>query len=89
VASGLDRDLELGSDAVGGGDEDGVPIARRLQVEECAEPAEPGVAACARRRAGQRLDRLDQRVAGVDIDSGFLVAPAVLVADGILPGDAL
>jgi hypothetical protein len=89
VSAGLDRDLELGADAIGGDDEDRIAIAGRLQIEERAEPAEPGIAARARRRASERLDRLDQRVAGVDVDSGVLVAAAVLVADGILPDDAL
>ena len=43
--SGFDRDLELGADAVGGGDQDRILEARRLQVEEAAETADPGVRA--------------------------------------------
>ena len=37
----LDRDLELGADAVGAGDQDRVLEARRLEVEQAAEAAQP------------------------------------------------
>ena len=68
---GLDRDLELGADAVGGGDEQGIDIAGRLQVKQRAEPAQRCVRAGSSGRLGQRLDRLDQRRACVDIDAGL------------------
>ena len=77
VAAGGDRDLELGADAVGGGDEDRVAVARRLEVEERAEAAEPRRRSRARRRACQRLQPLDERVAGIDIDAGPAIAVAV------------
>ena len=41
---GLDGDLELGADAVVGGDQQRIAKAGRLEVEQPAEPAEPGVA---------------------------------------------
>ena len=78
VPPGLDRDLELGADAVRGGDEDRIAIARRLEIEERAEAAEPGIGSRPRRGARQRLYRLDERVPGVDIDAGSAVAQGAL-----------
>jgi hypothetical protein len=86
MAPGGDRDLQLGADAVGGGHQQGVAIAERRQVEERAEPAEAAGAAAARRRPGERLDRLDQGVAGVDVDTGLAIGLAVY---GVLPEDGL
>jgi hypothetical protein len=86
VLAGGDRQLELGADAVGSGDEDGIAIAGGLRIEEGAETAEGRRRAAARGRAGERLDRLDQRSAGVDVDPGGFVGQAVY---GVLPGDAL
>jgi len=86
VPAGRDGDLELGAHAIGRGDEDRIAKAGSLGIEEGAEAAEAGGGAAARRRPRQRLDRLDQRVAGIDIDTGRLVGPAVY---GVLPGDAL
>ena len=51
VPAGVDGDLELGADAVGGGDQDRVLEARGLEVEQRAEAAELGVGA---RPAGSR-----------------------------------
>jgi hypothetical protein len=86
VLAGGDRQLELGADAVGRGDEDGIAIACRLRIEEGAEAAERGRRSSAGGRARQRLDRLDQRIAGIDVDPGGFVGEAVY---GVLPGDAL
>jgi hypothetical protein len=78
VAPGGDGDLQLGADAVVGGDQQGVAVAGRLQVEEAAEAAEAGVRPAAGGRAGQRLDGLDQRVARIDVDAGILVGQRVV-----------
>jgi hypothetical protein len=86
VPAGGDGELELGADAVGGGNQDRIAIAGGLGVEEGAEAAEAGRRAAAGGGARQRLDRLDQGVAGVDVDPGGSVGPAVY---GVLPGDAL
>jgi len=86
VAAGRDGELELGADAVGCGDQDRVPIAGGLRVEEGAEAPEAGRGPAAGGGARQRLDRLDQGIAGVDVDPGGFVGPAVY---GVLPGDAL
>ena len=66
VPAAVDRELELGADAVIGGDQQRIAIARRLEIEEAAEAAERGVRARPRGRLGQRRDRLDQRIAGGD-----------------------
>jgi hypothetical protein len=69
VQPGLDRDLELGPDAIRRRDDQRVREAGGLQVEERPEAAELGVGAAPARRAGQGLDRVDQRLAGVDVDA--------------------
>ena len=76
VAAAVDGELELGADAVIGGDQQGIAIAGRLEVEEAAEAAERGVRARPRGRLGERRDRLDQRVAGGDVDARFGVGVA-------------
>ena len=45
MQAGLDRDLELGADAVGGGDQDRVLEAGGLEVEQAAEAADLGIGA--------------------------------------------
>ena len=45
MQAGLDRDLDLGADAVGGRDQDRVLEAGRLEVEQSAEAADFGVGA--------------------------------------------
>src|SRR5215469_17450611 len=77
VPAGEDGELELGADAVGSGDQDGVAVARGFQIEERAETAQSGVAAGARGRLGERLDRLHQRIAGIDIDAGVAIILAL------------
>src|SRR5690606_2948080 len=69
--------LQLGADAVGAADQDRVLEAGGLEVEERAEAAEPAHGAGAVGGARQRLDGLDQRVAGIDVDPGVLVGQAV------------
>ena len=49
MAAAVDGELELGADAVIGGDQQRIAIARRLEVEEAAEAAQRGV----RARAGR------------------------------------
>ena len=70
VPAGLDRDLDLGADAVGGGDQDRIGKAGALEVEQAAEAADFGVRARPRGRAHQRLDQLHHAVAGIDVDAG-------------------
>ena len=72
----FDRDLDLGADAVVGGDQDGIAKARRLEVEQAAEAADLGVGAGAARRPDQRLDALDHGVARIDVDPGVGVSQA-------------
>ena len=67
VQAGIDGDLELGADAVGGADEHRVAKAGGLEVEQRAEAADAAHGADAVGSAGERLDPVDQRVAGFDI----------------------
>jgi len=45
VQARIDGDLQLGADPVGGGDDQRIGKARRLQVEQGPEPAEAGIRA--------------------------------------------
>ena len=69
----LDRELDLGADAVVGGDQQRVGIARRAWIEEAAEAAELGIGAGPRGRPRERRDPLDQRVARRDRHSGLSI----------------
>ena len=80
--AGLDRDPDLGADAVIGGDEDRIDKARGLEVEEAAEAADFGVGAAPAGRAHERLDGLDQRIAGVDVDARVGIGEAGLFRHG-------
>ena len=70
VDPALDRDLHLGADAVVGGDQNGVGEAGRLEIEKAAEAAELGVRPRTAGGARQRLDKVDEAVARVDVDAG-------------------
>jgi hypothetical protein len=69
VAAEVDGELELGPDAVIGGDQQRVAVAGCLEIEEAAEAAKLGACARAGGGFGKRADRLDQRVAGVDLNA--------------------
>ena len=73
MAAGIDRDLELGADAVIGGDQDRILEAGGLEVEQAAEPADLGIGAGPPGRADGRLDGFHKGVAGVDVDARLLV----------------
>ncbi len=77
MVAGIDGDLELGADAVIGGDKDGIAKARSLEVEEAAEAADLAIGTRAARRAHGRLNGLDQRIAGIDVDTSLLVRQTV------------
>ena len=81
VQAGLDRDLDLGADAIGGRDQNRVLEARGLQIEQAAEPADFGVGAGARGGANHRLDQIDQTIAGIDIDARIRVSEPVFAVD--------
>jgi hypothetical protein len=65
----LDRDLELGADAVGARDQDRILEAGGLEVEQAAEAAQPAHHAAPVGAPGERLDVLDEGIAGIDVDS--------------------
>jgi hypothetical protein len=84
MAAGLDGDLQLGADAVGRRDQDRIGEAGGLEVEQRPEAAEAGIGARAAGGSGERLDRIDQGLASVDIDPGGLIKRRRV--DGGLPG---
>jgi len=90
VAGGLDRDLDLGAHAIGGGDQDGIGETGGLEIEQAAEAADLGVCARASRPAHERLDQFHHAVAGIDIDTGGRVACLIhlshQIGQVILPG---
>jgi hypothetical protein len=73
VQTGLDGELELGADAVGGGDQDRILEAAGLQIEQTAEAANRTKHALALGRFGKGSDRLHQSIAGVDIDARIAI----------------
>ena len=81
MQAGLDRNLDLGADAIGRGDQHRIVKARRLQIEQSAEPADFGVGAGARGGANHRLDQVDQTIAGIDIDARIRVSEPVFAVD--------
>ena len=86
MPAGGDGEPQLRADAVGGRYQDGIAIAGRLRIEEGAEAAEGRRGAAAPGGARQRLDGLDQRIAGIDVDAGGFVGEAVY---GALRSNAL
>ena len=68
----LERQLELGADAVCATHQDRLPVALG-HFKEGAEAADPGQYPFAHGLAGQRLDAFDQRITGVDVHASVLV----------------
>jgi hypothetical protein len=77
VPTAVDGDLQLGADAVRGGDEDRVAKAGRRKVEEGTEAAKPAHDAGPIGARGGGLDPLHQAVARVDIDPGIAIGQAL------------
>lgn len=69
MQAAVDRELDLGADAVIRGNEDRIDEAGRLQIEEAAETADFRIGAWPPRRPHERLDRLDHRIAGINADA--------------------
>src|SRR5262245_29559356 len=78
MQAGVDGDLDLGPDAVGGGHQDRILEACGLQVEQPAKTAYLGIGAGAGGGADHRLDEVDQPVASIDIDPRVRVSEPVL-----------
>ena len=70
VDAELEGDLELGADAVGGGDEDGVGVFVEVEREEAAEAADFRKDLLVEGLTGEHLDALLGAVAGGDVDAG-------------------
>ena len=81
MQAGLDRDLELGADAIGGSNQDRIGKARSLEVEQAAEAADFSIGAGARGGANHRLDHIDQSIARIDVDARIRVGKAVFAVD--------
>jgi hypothetical protein len=71
--AGVDRDLELGADTVGRGDENRVLETGGPEVEQSAEAAGGRRPRRAVGSPWQRGNAVDERVAGIDVDTGILV----------------
>jgi hypothetical protein len=80
VQAGGGCHFELGADAVGRGDQQGIAIAGLGQVEDAAKSADAGDDAGAQGGLGERIDGFDEAVTFVDIDAGVPVVKAVRIA---------
>ena len=67
-----ERELQLGADAIGAGDEHRLPVPLR-KFDQGAKAADAGQDLRAHRALRIRLDPLDQRIARVDVDAGVAV----------------
>jgi hypothetical protein len=68
----LEGELQLGADAVGARDQHRLPVFLR-DAAQGAEAADAGHHLAAHGALGERLDRLDERIARVDVDAGVAV----------------
>lgn len=71
------RDFELRTDSVRGRDQDRVLVSGGARVEKPAESAECGIGAGPGRGPRERLDQVDQAIAGIDVDPRVAVGQAV------------
>jgi hypothetical protein len=85
VYVGFDGDLELGADAVIGGDEDGVVEPAGLEVEQAPETTDLGIGAGSSRGAHQGLDGLDERIARIDVDPCARIGQRCLLTAHVRP----
>src|SRR4030088_2562589 len=81
MQSGLDGDLNLGANAVSGGDQDRVLEAVRLQIEQPAEAADFGIGPGAGGGPYHGLDEIDQTIACIDVDARICVSEPVFAVD--------
>ena len=80
---GLDRDTQFGADAIRGRNQDRIVKSGGPQVEQGAKSAQPAHDTRAPRGAGERLDRLHQGIARVDVHPSGAIGQ-VLVRRGPL-----
>ena len=73
VALQVLREHEFGTDPVGPGDEHRLAVLIGWQSEQAAESAQAGKDFRPVRALDERLDSIDQCIAGVDIDSGIFI----------------
>ena len=83
---GVDGDLQLGADAVIGGNQDRILEPCGLEVEQAAETADFAIGTGTPGRAHMRLDLFHQKVSGVDIHTRITVGQTVLswLAHGLI-----
>src|SRR6516162_302703 len=74
MTRGLDRDLDLGADAVRRRHQNRIDKTGGLHIEQPAEAADFGSGAGTRGCAHQWLDQVHHAVAGINVDTGGRVA---------------
>ena len=83
VDAEFEGDLELGADAVCGGDQDGLREFLEVEGEEAAEAADFGEHMLVEGLAREHLDALLGAVAGGDVDAGVGVGDGLLLDGGV------
>ena len=84
VDAEFEGDLELGADAVGAGDEDGLLVLAGIELEEAAEAADFAKHVAGEGALGEVLDALLGAVAAGDVDSGIGVGDWLFLSFGLL-----
>ena len=72
MAVQFEGQAQLGADAIGAGHQHRLLVTLR-HLEQRPEPADPAQHAFAQRFLRERLDAIDEGVAGIDIDAGIAV----------------
>ena len=81
MAARYNGDFQFCADAIGCSQQQGILVSCRTQVKQSGKSAQFGASAGAACFGGQRFDRIDQKVARIDIDTGVFV---VVIVDDVL-----
>ena len=80
----IDREFQLGADAVGAGHQQRLPITLQRQFEQSAEAANAADTAIPSGGFDRRLDAFHQFIAGIDIDTGGTIIQRSFGIHGLL-----
>tara|TARA_R110002126_G_scaffold97104_3_gene226608 strand:- start:1467 stop:2048 length:582 start_codon:yes stop_codon:yes gene_type:complete len=82
IVSGIDREAELGADAIGRGDENRILETGGFRIEDTTKAANGAIGARPDRGLGQGLDEFDQLVRRINVNARFLVGKGAVGSIG-------